>query len=350
MTVGVSSAKREAFGVLPNGTPIEMHTLTNASGMEIGFINLGGTICSLKVPDGRGTTVDVTPGYDQLDGYVTDAHYFGALIGRFAGRIAHARFAIDGQLVTLPPNDGVNLLHGGVSGLHRAVWNVEHFGADACTGAVLSYASPDGEGGFPGTLIVRVTYTLTDANELSVDYLARTDRATPVNLTQHLYVNLGGQDRGYILDHELTIRAMRYLPVDDALIPTGQIAPVAGTPFDFRSPRIIGAAVREAGAAHGGFDHTFALDGERTAARLVHPPSGRTLEIETTEPGLHLYTGNQLVPGMRGKNGARYTRHSALALETQHFPDSPNVALFPNTILRPGSDFVSHTVYRFGAA
>ena len=350
MTVGVSSAKREAFGVLPNGTPIEMHTLTTASGMELGFINLGGTICRLKVPDRHGTPVDVTPGFDHLDDYLNDAHYFGALIGRFAGRIAHARFAIEGQVVALPPNDGVNLLHGGVSGFHRAVWNVAHFDAATCTGAVLRYTSPDGEGGFPGTLVVRIMYTLTDANELSVDFHARTDRATPVNLTQHLYVNLGGHDRGDILDHELTIRATRYLPVDDALIPTGQIAPVAGTPFDFRLPRIIGAAIRDGGGRHGGFDHTFALDGERIAARLVHPPSGRTLEIETTEPGLHLYTGNQLVPRGRGKSGAHYGRHSALALETQHFPDSPNIASFPNTILKPGRDFVSRTVYRFGAA
>jgi aldose 1-epimerase len=342
-------ARTAPFGMLADGSAIEMHTLASAGGMQVRFIDLGGAICSLVVPDYNGNVADITPGYDRLGEYVDDVHYLGALVGRFAGRIAHSQFSIDGKTYTLPPNDGPNLLHGGVSGFHNKVWNVEHFDEPARTGAVLTYTSPDGEGGFPGTLFVRVTYTLTDANELSFDYVARTDHATPVNLLQHFYMNLGGHNSGDILDHELTIHSARYLAMDERLIPTGQLASVAGTPLDFRSPRRIGPAIEERNLGDGGFDDTFALDGERVAARLVHPRSGRTVEIETTEPGLHLYAGNKLGPGPHGKNGAHYGKHSALALETQHFPDSPNIPAFPNTILRPGSDFVSRTVYRFGA-
>jgi aldose 1-epimerase len=333
MSVGIP------FGVLPNGAAVEMHTLANASGMEVRFIDLGGTICSLMVPDRDGNAIDITPGYDSLRAYREDTQYFGSLIGRFAGRISRSRFTVDGETYALSPNDGANFLHGGVNGFHRQLWSVAPFSAPGRTGVVLTHTSRDGEAGFPGALHVRVTYTLTDANELSFDYLATTNRATPVNLLQHFYMNLGGHDSGDILDHVLTIRATRYLPVSESLIPTGRLAPVAGTPFDFRSPRRIG---------DGEFDHTFALDGERIAARLAHPQSGRTVEIETTEPGLHLYTGGMLGPALHGKAGARYHKHGALALETQHFPDSPNVPSFPDTILRPGGEFISRTVYRFG--
>ncbi len=282
--------------------------------------------------------------------YLADTHYFGALVGRYANRIADSHFVIDGKAFSPPSNDGPNLLHGGRFGFHRAIWRVDPFEGDGHRGAVLHYTSPDGEGGFPGALSAQVTYTLTDANEIIFEYLATTDRPTPVNLTQHFYVNLAGHGAGNVLDHELTLSASRYLPVDDESIPTGQIDTVASSPYDFRTPRLIGDALVGGNADQRalGYDHTFVLDRERIAARLREPVSGRTMEIETTEPGLQLYTGNKLRRGMRGKDGHRYGPQAALALESQHFPNSPNVPSFPNTILRPEQVYRSRTVYRFG--
>jgi aldose 1-epimerase len=344
----------EHFGVGPSG-PVEMHTLANASGMEVCFLTLGGIIVSVKVPDRDGVLADVTPGYDTLAEYLDDVCYFGAIIGRYANRIAGGRFALDGVEYALEPNDGPNLLHGGDAGFHRVLWSVEPFARDLEVGAVLAYTSPTGEGGFPGTLNVRVTYTLTDHNELCFDYAATTDAATPVNLTQHSYFNLGGHASGDILGHELTMLASRYLPVDDGIIPTGEMRPVEGTPFDFRKPRTIGAGIlsRDDHLPIDGYDHSFVLDEgtpgvARLVARLREPTSGRTLDIETTEPGLQLYSGDQIANGLRGKDGKRYSRHGAVALETQHFPNSPNVPEFPSTILRPGREYLSRTVYRFG--
>jgi aldose 1-epimerase len=344
----------EHFGVGPSG-PVEMHTLANASGMEVCFLTLGGIIVNVKVPDRHGVLADVTPGYDTLAEYLDDACYFGALIGRYANRIAGGRFALDGVEYTLAPNDGPNLLHGGDAGFHRVLWNVEPFARDHEVGAVLAYTSRAGEGGFPGTLNVRVTYTLTGRNELCFDYAATTDAATPVNLTQHSYFNLGGHASGDILGHELTMLASRYLPVDDGIIPTGELRPVEGTPFDFRKPRTIGSGMLSGDdqLPIDGYDHSFVLDEgipgiPRLVARLRAPSSGRTLDIETTEPGLQLYSGDQIANGLRGKDGKRYSRHGAVALETQHFPNSPNVPEFPSTILRPGHEYVSRTVYRFG--
>jgi aldose 1-epimerase len=343
------------FGIAPNGQAVEMHTLANASGMEVGFLTLGGIIVSVKVPDRDGVLTDVTPGYDTLEEYVDDVCYFGALIGRYANRIAGGRFALDGKTYTLAPNDGPNLLHGGEHGFHRAVWSVEPFARECSVGAVLTYTSRDGEGGFPGTLNVRVTYTLTDHNELWFDYAATTDAPTPVNLTQHCYFNLAGHAAGDILDHQLTLFASRYLPVDDEIIPTGELRDVEGTPFDFRVPRTIGAGIRSRDdeLPIDGYDHSFVLDegapgATRLVARLYEPGSGRLLEIDTTEPGLQLYSGDQIGDGLNGKDGQRYARHGAVALETQHFPNSPNVPDFPSTILRPGAEYVSRTVYRFG--
>lgn len=344
----------EPFGMAPDGRPVAMHTLANASGMEVCFLTLGGRIVSVRVPDRDGVLADVTPGYDSLADYLDDGCYFGALIGRCANRIANSRFVLDGTTYTLDPNDGPNLLHGGDDGFHHVVWSVEPFAGERCVGAVLTYASGAGEGGFPGKLSVRVTYTLTDDNELSFDYDAGTDAATLVNLTQHVYVNLAGHASGDILGHELTLLASRYLPVDDEIIPTGELRPVQGTPFDFREPRTIGADIpsRDAGRPIDGYDHCFVLDGgspgiARLVARLYEPVSGRMLEIETTEPGLQLYSGGQLGNSLTGKNGKPYGRHGAVALETQHFPNSPNVPHFPSTILRPGSRYRSRTVYRF---
>ncbi len=323
--------------------------------MEVCFISLGGIISAVKVPDRCGVVVDVTPGYDTLDEYLHDGHYFGALVGRYANRIAFGRFELDGVRYTLPTNDGANLLHGGADGFHRAVWHVDPFVSDTVVGAVLSYTSPDGESGFPGTLHARVTYTLTDANELCVDYFATTDRATPVNLTQHSYFNLAGHGSGEILDHHLSLNASHYLPVDDEILPTGVLASVTGTPFDFRIARSIGSGMgtRDATLPIDGYDHSFVIDAgaagvTRRAARLYEPVSGRTLEIDTTEPGLQLYSGDQLGGGLSGKEGRPYVRHGALALETQHFPNSVNVPAFPSTILRPGEEYRSRTLYRFG--
>lgn len=335
------------FGTTPAGQAVEQHTLTNASGMEVCFLNLGGLLTAVRVPDRAGVMADITPGYESLEEYLNDQSYFGALVGRYANRIARGRFKIDGVHYELPPNDGENVLHGGVPGFHRALWSVQPFETNSTVGGVLSYPSPHGEAGFPGALDVRVTYTLTDANELCFDYAATTDRATPVNLTQHAYFNLAGHGAGEILAHELSIDALEYLPVDDDIIPLGTMAPVAGTPFDFRVAHAIGRDMV------GGYDHAFALDASepgamRRAARLWEPTSGRTMEIETTARSLQFYAGDQLGSGPPGKEGRSYVRYGALALETQHFPNSVNVPAFPSTILRPGEEYRSRTVYRFG--
>jgi aldose 1-epimerase len=289
---------------------------------------------------------------------VADRSYFGALIGRYANRIGRARFALDGEEYRLPANDGPNHLHGGPLGFHKVVWQVEPFARGTDVGAVLGYLSRDGEEGYPGSLRASVTYTLTADATLVLDYEATTDRATPVNLTQHTYLALGGLDGGDgcdILDHELLLPASRYTPVDAGLIPTGELRPVAGSAFDFRAARAIGARIGDADeqlARGKGYDHNFVLDRERDglalAARLRDPCSGRTLEISTTEPGVQFYSGNYLGDGAPGKGGRVYGYRTALALETQHFPDSPNEPAFPSTILRPGERFSSRTVYRFG--
>lgn len=302
---------------------MDVFTLHNNSGMSVRVTNYGGIILSLLVPDRHGAMADVVLGYDSLDEYRDDRQYFGAVVGRFANRIAGARFTLDGRSYELPANDGPNHLHGGFAGFSKALWEV--IGSDTRS-VVLRHRSPDGDQGYPGTLAAQVSYGVTDRNELVVDFAATTDRATPVNLTQHSYFNLAGRTAGTALGHQLQINAAAYLPVDDRLIPTGGPAAVAGTRFDFRR----GAAVVP------GFDHTFVLSGEGAppahAAQLVAPASGRTLDVYTTEPGLHLYTGH---PG-------------GLCLETQHFPDSPNRPDFPSTILRPDSELRSRTVFAFG--
>lgn len=321
---------------------VERYTLTNKSGIEVVFLNLGGTIVSLKVPDRNGSFADVTPGYDSVDDYLADVHYFGTLIGRYANRIDGARFTVDGVEYALPPNDGRHLLHGGAGGLHRALWSVADLSRRSAT---LRYTSVAEAGGFPGTLDACVTYTLTDDDELCFDYVATTDRPTPVNLTHHSYFNLAGHASGDILDHELTIFASHYLPVNAELIPTGELRPVKGSAFDFREAHAVGSRRAD-------YDHCFACDpalddGPRLVARLSEPRSGRVLEIESTEPGLQLYTGSMLNADRRGKGGHFYARHAALALEMQHYPNSVNVPHFPSTILRPGGEYRSRTVYRF---
>ncbi len=346
---------RAPFGTLPDGSPVEVFTLSNARGVEVRAITYGGIIVSIRVPDRDGRLGDIVLGYDTLDGYVANNPYFGCITGRYANRIARARFTLDGRTYQLAANDGPNHLHGGVRGFDKHVWHGEPVQASGRVGVVFSRTSPDGEEGYPGTLDVRVAYTLSDDGELRVDYEATTDRPTPVNLTQHSYFNLAGEGSGDILGHILTINADRYTPVDETLIPTGELAPVEGTPFDFRTPTPIGGrnGVDHEQLRRGrGYDHNYVLrragDGLVRAARVVEPTTGRTLEVWTTEPGLQFYSGNFLDGSIRGKSGHVYGRRSGFCLETQHFPNSPNQPHFPSTILRPGERYLSTTAFRFG--
>ena len=336
---------------------MDVFTLANARGMEMRFIAYGGIIVSIRVPDRDGAVADVTPGYDSLDDYTRDTRFFGAIIGRYANRIANARFTLDGVEYALTPNEDDKQLHGGPSGFHRATWRVAP-SHDPSAGAVLCHCSDAGDQGFPGTLHARVTYTVTDDNELVVDYSAIADAATPVNLTQHVYFNLAGHDAGDVLDHELTLNASHFMPVDAALLPDGPMRSVHGTPFDFTAPHRIGERIDEPdeqlAIAHG-YDHNFVLDRRSEhelalAARVYEPRSGRMLEILTTEPGIQFYSGSGIGGGLPGKGGHVYPRSAALALEPQHYPDSPNHPEFPSTILRPGGEYRSRTVYRFSTA
>jgi aldose 1-epimerase len=344
---------RQPFGQTSDGTPVEMFVLTNRQGVQVRAITYGGIITSLRVPDRAGTMADVVHGFDSIEGYLKGHPYFGSIVGRYGNRIARGQFSLGGQTYTLAVNNGPNHLHGGLKGFDKAVWQGEPLPNG--TGVAFSRTSPDGEEGYPGNLKARVTYTLSDANELSIAYEATTDKPTPVNLTQHTYFNLAGHDSGDILGHELTIHADRYTPVDSTLIPTGELAPVAGTPFDFRKGERVGARIN---TAHeqlkhaGGYDHNFVLnrtgDGLQPAARLVDPKSGRTLEVSTSEPGLQFYSGNFLDGRLTGKGDVVYAHRSGLCLETQHFPDSPNKPGFPSTILNPGETYRTSTVFRFG--
>jgi aldose 1-epimerase len=347
---------REVFGTLPDGRSVEAFTLVNAHGLELRAITYGGIIVSLKTPDRDGRMADIVLGFDTLAGYLTNAPYFGAIVGRYANRIARGRFTLDGTTYQLATNNGPNHLHGGVRGFDKVLWRGAPFHDDNGVGVALTHTSPDGDEGYPGSLTMRVAYTLTDRDTLVVDYAASTDRATPVNLTQHSYFNLAGGGVRDVLDHSLGIDADAYTPVDATLIPTGALAPVAGTPLDFRTPVAIGARIDrdDPQLRHGGgYDHNYVLRGGpggglAHAARLVEPTSGRTLDLYTTEPGLQLYSGNGLDGRLVGKGGQAYRRRFGVALETQHFPDSPNQPSFPSTILRPGSEYRSRTVFAFG--
>jgi aldose 1-epimerase len=346
---------RAPFGTTPAGDHVEIFTLTNAHGLVVRATNYGAIIVSLAVPDRDGRLADVVLGYDGLDGYLRDTAHFGGIVGRYANRIARARFTLDGATYRLAANDGPHHLHGGRRGFDRVVWHATPVAAGAAVGLRLRHTSPDGDEGYPGTLEARVTYTLTDRNELIVDYEATTDRATPVNLTQHSYFNLAGSGAGDVLDHRLRIDADAMTPVDDAQIPTGAIVPVTGGPFDFRTLTAIGARIAaddEQLHRGRGYDHNFVLNRRgrdpAPAARLEELRSGRTLDVATTEPGLQFYCGNFLDGRVYGKSGLPYGPRAGLCLETQHFPDSPNQAAFPSTILRPGSEYRSRTVFTFG--
>jgi aldose 1-epimerase len=352
---GTATVKRAPFGQLPDGTAVDIFTLTGAGGMEVRTVPYGAIVVSIKVPDRDGRLDDVVLGFDSLDGYANPHPFFGAVVGRYGNRIARGRFTLDGKTYQLATNDGPNHLHGGVKGFDKRLWNAESFERGGASGVVYTLSSSDGDEGYPGNLNVRVTYTLTPANELTVDYDATTDRPTPINLTQHSYFNLAGAGRGDILAHRLTIEADRFTPVDETLIPTGELAPVDGTPFDFRQPIAIGARIaadHEQLRYGKGYDHNWVLNrsgaGLAHAARLEDPATGRTLDVSTAEPGLQFYSGNFLDGTLTGKSGHVYQRRYGLCLETQHFPDSPNHSNFPSPILRPGERYQSKTVFAFG--
>jgi aldose 1-epimerase len=325
------------------------------------FTNYGGIITSIRTPDRAGKLDDIVLGYDSLSGYLRSSPYFGAIVGRYGNRIAGGKFTLDGQTYTLAVNNGPNSLHGGLRGFDKVLWDATPFRNASGSGFTLDYTSKDMEEGYPGTLVTRVTYTLTDDDKLIVDYHATTDKATPVNLTQHTYWNLAGDGSRDILGHELTLYADSMTPVDTTLIPTGVIAPVAGTPFDFRTSTAIGARIEQRDNQQirfgGGYDHNFVLnragkaaDALVHAARVVEPTTGRTLDVYSTEPGIQFYSGNFLDGSITGKAGHVYRHRYGLALETQHYPDSPNHPNFPSTILRPGQTYRSQTVFAFGVA
>ncbi len=345
------------FGALPDGTPVHLYVL-ESGGLKAVVSTYGGALTSLLVPDRAGRPGDVVLGYDDLAGYRADACYFGALIGRYGNRIGDSRFTLDGRTYALPPNEGPTHLHGGPQGFHRAVWEAGEQDGGAEPFLELGHVSPNGDAGYPGNLFVTVRYALTRDGALVIDYRAVTDAATPVNLTNHAYFNLAGADSGQtVLDHELTLAAPAYLPVNELLLPTGEIAPTAKTPFDFTSPIPIGARIGETDpqlALAGGYDHNMVLGGEpgalRFAAKVHEPRSGRVMIMETTEPGVQFYSGNFIPEGLPGKNGARYPHRGGFCLEAQHYPDSPNRPEFPSTILRPGETYSQTTAYRFQTA
>jgi aldose 1-epimerase len=351
-----NDVKKQAYGKMPDGAAVELYTLTNANGMQAGIITYGGTVVSLTAPDRNGKYADVVLGMDDLAGYMKATAFFGALIGRYGNRIGHAQFTLDGNTYKLPANDNGNTLHGGPAGFDKRVWTVVP-GSNSPDGPTLAltYVSKDGEAGFPGTLTAKVFYTLTAKNELKIDYVATTDKPTVVNLTNHSYFNLAGQGEGDVLGHEVTILADRFTPVDDKLIPTGELRPVAGTPFDFTKPTAIGARIEandEQIKFGKGYDHNWVLNKGAAfitkAAEVHEPKSGRVMEVWTNEPALQFYTGNFLDGTLQGK-GKTYIHRGAFCMETQHYPDSPNKPAFPTTELKPGETYRTTTIYRFSA-
>jgi len=345
----------QPFGTSPDGQPIDIFKLSNLKGVEIRVMTYGGIIVSLKTPDKSGQAGDIVLGHDDAAAYFTNSNFFGAIIGRYGNRIAKGKFTLDGHEYTLATNNGANHLHGGKKGWDQAVWHAEPFQDARGVGVVFTHTSPDGDEGYPGTVKATVTYTLTDANELKVDYQATTDKPTVINLTQHSYFNLSAGKTPDILGHQLMIAADKYTPVDDGLIPTGELATVEGTPFDFRLPTAIGARIGEKNVQPDrgkGYDHNFVLNrtgnGLSVAARVVDPASGRTMEISTTEPGIQFYSGNFLDGTQTNKGGGKIGHRAGFCLETQHYPDSPNHANFPSTVLQPGQEYKTTTVFKFG--
>jgi len=348
------SVTSKPFGQLMDATKITLYTLKNNNGMEMSIMNYGGVIVSMLAPDRNGIVEDITLGYDSLTDYEDNRHFFGALIGRYGNRIAKGRFTLDGKEYSLATNNGVNHLHGGIAGFDRVVWNIDVLSSGENPSLLLTYLSKDGEEGYPGNLKVEVTYTLTEDNEVRIEYKATTDKKTIVNLTQHTYFNLTGNVKGNILGHELMMASDRFLPVDSTLIPTGELKSVLGTPFDFNASTAIGtriANVDEQLKFGQGYDHcwilTDASNSLKKVSSLYEPVSGRQIDIYTTEPALQFYSGNFLNDKVIGKGGTVFNQRSALCLETQHYPDSPNRPSFPSVQLDPQATYNSVTVYKF---
>jgi aldose 1-epimerase len=351
-----SGVEQQPFGTR-EGRPVTLYKLTNSHGVEVHAMNYGGIILSIRVPDRKGQFADIVLGHDTMEGYIPNPPYIGAIVGRYANRIANGTFTLDGKTYTLPKNDGPNTLHGGTTRtFDKVVWEGELLKGQ--TGVAFTYLSKDGEEGFPGNCNVKVTYALTDGNALIIDYEATTDKDTPINVSQHSYFNLKGEGNGDILDHEIMINADRFTPVNKNLIPTGELQAVKGTPLDFTKSTRIGARIdddhEQLQLAHG-YDHNFVINdkpdqnGLKLAARVHEPSSGRVMEVWTTQPGVQFYTGNFLDGSVTGKQGHVYKRRYGLCLETQHFPDSPNHPNFPTTILKPGETFHQKTVFKFSA-
>jgi aldose 1-epimerase len=348
--------QRSTFGKTADGQTIELYTLTNRQGMQAAITNYGGRVVSIRVPDRNGKLADVVLGFDDLQGYLGNNPFFGAIVGRYANRIAKAQFRLDGVEYKLAANNGPNSLHGGLKGFDKRVWTPREI-SESHPSLELTYLSKDGEEGYPGNLQVKVVYSLSDDNKLKIDYSATTDKDTVLNLSNHSYFNLAGQGNGDILKHILMINADRFTPVDATLIPTGELRKVEGTPFDFRKPTAIGARINQDNQQlefGKGYDHNFVLNrrgsGLTLAARVTDPESGRVLEVLTTQPGLQFYTGNFLDGTIHGKGGKVYGHRSAFCLETQHFPDSPNHPRFPSTELKPGETYHEVTVFKFSTA
>ena len=343
---------KASFGKLPDGTEIESYTLHNTQGASAKVIAYGATLTELYVPDRHGKMGDVVLGFDNLEGYLGQHPFFGGTIGRYANRIAKGKFTLDGKEYQLALNNGPNSLHGGQLGFNRRVWKAEALEEKNGAAVRFSYLSKDGEENYPGNLRVNVTYTLTNTNELKIEYSADTDKDTVLNLTNHSYFNLSGTDTGTILKYILYLNADKYTPVDSTLIPTGAIDSVVGTPLDFLKPTAIGARIAELKEI-GGYDHNFVLNGKagtmRLAAKVTDPESGREMEVLTTQPGIQFYSSIGLNGSIKGKGGVAYEKFGAICLETQHFPDSPNHPDFPSTELKPGQHFRSETIYKFSA-
>lgn len=347
---------KEAFGKTADGEAVDIYTLANSRGMEVKITNYGGIITSLKAPDRNGKYEDVVLGFDNLDAYLKGHPFFGALVGRYANRIAKGRFTLNGVEYKVPVNNGENALHGGLRGFDKRVWQTSEVRDGGNTGLSLTYVSKDGEEGYPGNLTAKVTYLLTDDNELKINYEATTDKDTVLNLTNHSYFNLGGG--GDILAHQVTLNADRFTPIDVGLIPTGELASVKGTPFDFTQQTAIGDRINDQNnrqIVYGkGYDHNFVLNkpagqAQTLAATVYEPTTGRVLEVSTTQPGVQFYTGNFLDGSLTGKNGKVYARRTGFCLETQHFPDSPNKPEFPSVVLKPGEKYQEATTFKFSA-
>jgi len=352
------SSEHKAFGKTNDGTPVEQYILRNSHGLQATVITYGATLQSLKVPDRNGKAEDIVLGFDNVQGYQAGTAYFGATIGRYGNRLANGAFELDGQHYQVPKNDGPNSLHGGTQGFDKHVWKAEPSKTDDSVGVTLTYLSKDGEMGFPGNMKTEVTYSLTEKNELRIEYKASTDKPTVLNLTNHSYFNLAGAGNGDVLKQLVTLHADHYTPVNDKLIPTGELLAVSGTPMDFTQPTAIGKNIKAdhpqlkfAEPKQGGFDFNWALDAEgdvgQLAADVLDPASGRRLQLYTTEPGVQFYTSNFLDGTVKGKAGKVYPHWGAFTLETQHYPDSPNLSNFPSTRLDPGKTYTQSTLFKF---